>query len=38
MASVRKAMQLSTVHYLVKPFTFAQLEERLTANVTCTAG
>ncbi len=31
MASVRAAMQLGTVHYLVKPFTFAQLEERLTA-------
>jgi response regulator of citrate/malate metabolism len=29
MASVRRAMQLGTVHYLVKPFTFAQLEERL---------
>ncbi|MGH2867417.1 MAG: response regulator [Solirubrobacteraceae bacterium] len=31
MASVRAAMQLGTVHYLVKPFTFAQLEERLVA-------
>jgi len=31
MASVRSAMQLGTVHYLVKPFTFAQLEERLIA-------
>jgi response regulator of citrate/malate metabolism len=31
MASVRAAMQLGTVHYLVKPFTFAQLEERLNA-------
>jgi response regulator of citrate/malate metabolism len=31
MASVRAAMQLGTVHYLVKPFTFAQLEERLIA-------
>jgi len=31
MASVRRAMQLGTVHYLVKPFTFAQLEERLIA-------
>ncbi|MGH2915171.1 MAG: response regulator [Solirubrobacteraceae bacterium] len=30
MASVRAAMQLGTVHYLVKPFRFAQLEERLT--------
>ena len=30
-ASVRAAMQLGTVHYLVKPFSFAQLEERLTA-------
>jgi response regulator of citrate/malate metabolism len=30
-ASVRGAMQLGTVHYLVKPFTFAQLEERLVA-------
>jgi response regulator of citrate/malate metabolism len=29
MASVRGAMQLGTVHYLVKPFRFAQLEERL---------
>ncbi len=31
MASVRTAMQLGTVHYLVKPFSFAQLEERLLA-------
>jgi response regulator of citrate/malate metabolism len=31
MASVRDAMQLGTVHYLVKPFNFAQLEERLNA-------
>jgi response regulator of citrate/malate metabolism len=31
MASVRRAMQLGTVHYLVKPFTFAQLEKRLIA-------
>jgi response regulator of citrate/malate metabolism len=31
MASVRQAMQLGTLHYLVKPFTFAQLEERLIA-------
>jgi response regulator of citrate/malate metabolism len=31
MASVRAAMQLGTVHYLVKPFSFQQLEERLTA-------
>ena len=31
MGSVRAAMQLGTVHYLVKPFTFAQLEERLGA-------
>jgi response regulator of citrate/malate metabolism len=31
MASVREAMQLGTVHYLVKPFGFAQLEERLAA-------
>jgi response regulator of citrate/malate metabolism len=31
MASVRAAMQLGAVHYLVKPFTFAQLEERLNA-------
>lgn len=30
-ASVRAAMQLGTVHYLVKPFNFAQLEERLIA-------
>jgi response regulator of citrate/malate metabolism len=27
--SVRAAMQLGTVHYLVKPFRYAQLEERL---------
>jgi response regulator of citrate/malate metabolism len=31
MASVRAAMQLGTIHYLVKPFSFAQLEERLNA-------
>jgi response regulator of citrate/malate metabolism len=31
MASVRTAMQLGAVHYLVKPFTFGQLEERLVA-------
>jgi response regulator of citrate/malate metabolism len=31
MQSVRTAMQLGAVHYLVKPFTFAQLEERLVA-------
>jgi response regulator of citrate/malate metabolism len=31
MASVRAAMQLGTLHYLVKPFRFAQLEERLIA-------
>jgi response regulator of citrate/malate metabolism len=31
MASVRAAMQLGTVHYLVKPFTFNQLAERLDA-------
>jgi response regulator of citrate/malate metabolism len=31
MASVRAAMQLGTVHYLVKPFRFAQLEERLNS-------
>jgi response regulator of citrate/malate metabolism len=31
MASVRAAMQLGTVHYLVKPFTFSQLQERLDA-------
>ncbi|HWF35903.1 MAG TPA: response regulator [Solirubrobacteraceae bacterium] len=30
-ASVRAAMQLGTVHYLVKPFSFAQLEDRLNA-------
>lgn len=29
MARVRDAMQFGTVHYLVKPFRFAQLEERL---------
>jgi response regulator of citrate/malate metabolism len=31
MASVQSAMQLGTVHYLVKPFSFTQLEERLNA-------
>jgi response regulator of citrate/malate metabolism len=31
MVSVRRAMQVGTVHYLVKPFTFTQLEERLIA-------
>jgi response regulator of citrate/malate metabolism len=31
MASVHAAMQLGTVHYLVKPFSFTQLEERLNA-------
>ena len=31
MASVHAAMQLGTVHYLVKPFSFAQLQERLNA-------
>jgi response regulator of citrate/malate metabolism len=31
MASVQAAMQLGTVHYLVKPFTFSALEERLIA-------
>jgi response regulator of citrate/malate metabolism len=31
MASVRTAMQLGAVHYLVKPFTFEALEERLIA-------
>ena len=31
MASVRAAMQLGTVHYVMKPFGFAQLEERLNA-------
>jgi response regulator of citrate/malate metabolism len=30
-ASVRRAMQLGAVHYLVKPFSFAALAERLTA-------
>jgi response regulator of citrate/malate metabolism len=30
-ASVRTAMQLGAVHYLVKPFGFAALRERLTA-------
>jgi response regulator of citrate/malate metabolism len=30
MSSVRAALQLGTVHYLVKPFRFSQLEERLT--------
>ncbi len=31
MRSVRRAMQLGAVHYLVKPFSFAALEERLAA-------
>lgn len=31
MASVRTAMQLGAVHYLVKPFGFAALRERMTA-------
>jgi response regulator of citrate/malate metabolism len=31
MQSVRAAMQLGAVHYLVKPFNYAQLEERLIA-------
>ncbi len=31
MRSVRVAMQLGAVHYLVKPFNYAQLEERLVA-------
>lgn len=31
MATVRAAMQHGTVHYLVKPFTFDKLEERLIA-------
>ena len=31
MKSVRAAMQLGAVHYLVKPFNFQQLEERLIA-------
>lgn len=31
MQSVRAAMQLGAVHYLVKPFNYAQLEERLVA-------
>ena len=31
MTSVRAAMQLGAVHYLVKPFSFTQLEERLNA-------
>jgi response regulator of citrate/malate metabolism len=31
MTSVRTAMQLGAVHYLVKPFSFTQLEERLNA-------
>jgi len=31
MQSVRRAMQLGALHYLVKPFSFAQLEERLIA-------
>ena len=31
MASVRAAMQLGTVHYLVKPFSFGHLEERMNA-------
>jgi response regulator of citrate/malate metabolism len=31
MQSVRAAMQLGAVHYLVKPFNYAQIEERLIA-------
>jgi response regulator of citrate/malate metabolism len=31
MTSVRTAMRLGAVHYLVKPFNFAQIEERLVA-------
>jgi response regulator of citrate/malate metabolism len=31
MASVRAAMQLGTVHYVVKPSSFVQLEERKNA-------
>ena len=31
MSSVRAAMQLGSVHYLVKPFSFGQLEERMNA-------
>lgn len=31
MASVQAAMQLGAVHYLVKPFSFSALEERLIA-------
>jgi response regulator of citrate/malate metabolism len=31
MKSVRTAMRLGAVHYLVKPFDFAQIEERLIA-------
>ncbi|HLI61700.1 MAG TPA: response regulator [Solirubrobacteraceae bacterium] len=31
MRSVRTAMRLGAVHYLVKPFDFAQIEERLVA-------
>lgn len=31
MKNVRAAMQLGAVHYLVKPFNYAQLEERLIA-------
>ena len=31
MKNVRRAMQLGTVYYLVKPFSYAQLEERLVA-------
>jgi len=31
MKSVRTAMRLGAVHYLVKPFDFAQIEERLVA-------
>ena len=30
-ATVRRSVQLGAVHYLVKPFSFAALEERLTA-------
>jgi response regulator of citrate/malate metabolism len=31
MKSVRRAMQLGAVHYLVKPFSYPQLEDRLIA-------
>jgi response regulator of citrate/malate metabolism len=36
--SIRTSLQLGAVHYLVKPFTFARLSERLTAYRELRAG